>query len=80
MTNQKVRVIMVRMATDAINTNMVRKILGKDKKELYKCEECGYRYDEKEWAEKCESWCQEYKTCNVGIISHGYPPEELIKN
>ena len=54
---------------------MVRKVLDQNKKEFYECEACGYRYDKKEWAEKCELWCTEHKTCNVEIISHGYPPE-----
>lgn len=39
-------------------------------KELYQCEECGLKYAEKEWAEKCESWCKKYKSCNLEIIEH----------
>jgi len=42
---------------------------GKDAK-LYQCPECGFYYKEKEWAEKCESWCKEYKSCNLEIIKH----------
>lgn len=63
------------MATVAIKINMVRKIFNQNKKELYKCEACGYHYDEKDWAEKCELWCNEHKTCNIEIIGHGYPPD-----
>lgn len=37
---------------------------------LYKCEECGFTYAEKEWAEKCEAWCREHKSCNLEITSH----------
>ncbi|MEK7663943.1 MAG: nucleotide exchange factor GrpE [Patescibacteria group bacterium] len=37
---------------------------------LYQCKECGFHYREKEMAEKCEMWCKEHKTCNVGIIKH----------
>jgi len=37
---------------------------------IYKCPECGIEYYEKEWAEKCETWCKEHKTCNVEIIKH----------
>ncbi|MBI2577569.1 MAG: hypothetical protein HYV77_01860 [Candidatus Wildermuthbacteria bacterium] len=44
--------------------------------ELRQCKECGFRYIEKEWAEKCEAWCREHKSCNLEIISHGTPPEE----
>ena len=39
-------------------------------KELYQCEECGLKYAHKEWAEKCESWCKKYKSCNLEIIEH----------
>ena len=43
-------------------------------KEYYQCEECGFRYEEKEWAEKCEVWCKEHKSCNIEITAHGMPP------
>ena len=46
------------------------KELKKENGELYQCEECGFNYDEKEWAEKCEAWCREYKSCNLEITSH----------
>jgi lipopolysaccharide biosynthesis regulator YciM len=41
----------------------------------YQCEECGFLYKEKEWAEKCEAWCREHQSCNLEIIQHGKPPE-----
>lgn len=44
---------------------MVRKING-----LWVCEECGLKYKEKSWAEKCEEWCKKYKSCNLEIIKH----------
>ncbi len=37
---------------------------------LYQCEECGFKYAEKEWAEKCEVWCKEHHTCNIEITAH----------
>lgn len=37
---------------------------------LYQCPECGLKYQEKEWAEKCENWCKEHKSCNLEIIKH----------
>ncbi|MBI3335749.1 MAG: hypothetical protein HY001_04595 [Candidatus Portnoybacteria bacterium] len=63
------------------------KIIQKDDKKLYQCEECGFLYENKnlafgenlsgftskEWAEKCEAWCSKNKSCNVEIISHGKP-------
>lgn len=36
-------------------------------KELYKCQECGFKYLKKELAEKCEAWCKEHKSCNLEI-------------
>ncbi len=36
----------------------------------YQCAECGLRYAEKEWAEKCEAWCRERHTCNIEITTH----------
>lgn len=45
-------------------------------KPQYQCEECGFVYDEREWAEKCEAWCREHQTCNLEIIQHGQPPRD----
>ena len=42
----------------------------KHNKVLYKCPECGLEYEEKSWAEKCEAWCGEHKSCNLEITSH----------
>ena len=39
------------------------KVIQKENKELYQCPECGFHYDEKEWAEKFEAWCREHKSC-----------------
>jgi len=41
-----------------------------ENKELCQCEECGFHYTEKEWAEKCEVWCGEHKSCNIEITAH----------
>jgi len=43
---------------------------GHKENEVYQCPECGFKYQEKEWAEKCEAWCKEHKTCNLEIIEH----------
>ena len=45
------------------------KIIQRDK-ELHQCEECGLKYIDKKWAEKCEAWCKKYKSCNLEIIDH----------
>ena len=50
---------------------MVKEIKDKNKNQkLYACEECGFKYGEKKWAEKCQEWCGEHKSCNLEIISH----------
>jgi rubrerythrin len=53
----------------------VVKELQKGNTTLYVCEECGYAYEEKEWAEKCQAWCGEHQSCNLEIIQHGAPLE-----
>lgn len=50
------------------------KFLKQESEDIYICEECGYRYKEKETAEKCEAWCRENHSCNLEIIKHGEPP------
>ena len=52
--------------------------LGASNKELYQCEECSFHYEDsstslttgREWAEKCEAWCREHKSCNIEITAH----------
>lgn len=53
---------------------MVRE-MQKNDQTIYICEECGFAYKEKEWAEKCQQWCQQNHSCNLEIIQHGGPLE-----
>ncbi len=39
-------------------------------KTLYKCEECGFLYAGRNWAEKCEKYCKDNKSCNLEITKH----------
>jgi len=55
---------------------LMGKVVQKEGKALYQCEECGFKYEDKEWAKKCEVWCREHKSCNLEIIKHGMPPEK----
>lgn len=54
---------------------MVKQI-KKNGKALYVCEFCGFAYEEKEWAEKCQKWCQEHQSCSLDIIQHAVGVEE----
>jgi len=42
---------------------------------LYICEACGYAYEQKEWAEKCQEWCQKHQSCNIEITANAIPIE-----
>ncbi len=44
-----------------------------NEKKIYVCIVCGFEYEEKQWADKCEAWCREKKSCNLDIIKHGRP-------
>jgi len=48
---------------------MVKKI-RKEGKLCFQCEECGFVYKDKEWAEKCEVWCKEHHSCNIEFTKH----------
>lgn len=53
---------------------MVRE-MRKNGKILYVCEECGFAYEQKEWAEKCQQWCKQHQSCNLEITQHAVPSE-----
>jgi hypothetical protein len=52
------------------------KVLEKSGKNLYQCEICSMKYEEKEYAEKCEKWCGENKSCNLDIIKYAIEENE----
>ena len=39
-------------------------------KKYYQCGVCGFEYDDKKWAERCEEWCEEKGACSVAITAH----------
>ena len=47
----------------------------KDGKTVYACEECGFLYEDRQWAEKCQAFCAEHQACSIEITQHGVPPE-----
>jgi len=48
---------------------MVRTV-KKRGKTFYACGACGFTYEEKMWAEKCEDFCTKHHSCSLEITSH----------
>ncbi len=40
---------------------------------FYLCEACDLAYKEKEWAQKCQEWCEQHHSCNLEITQHVVP-------
>ena len=51
-------------------TALMVKTIKKEGGDLYQCQECGFHYEDREWAEKCETWCRENHTCNLEITEY----------
>jgi len=45
-------------------------MMVKEVNSKFQCEECELFFKDKEWAEKCEKWCSENKSCNLDIMKH----------
>lgn len=58
---------------------MIRQV-KQENKETYQCEECGFHYEEKEQAEKCEAWCKERHSCNLEITAHALENKTIQQN
>ncbi|KKL94077.1 hypothetical protein LCGC14_1868260 [marine sediment metagenome] len=41
-----------------------------EEKTYYTCEACGLKYEEREWRDKCQEWCERTHSCNLEIIEH----------
>jgi len=55
------------------------KAVNKKEKILYQCEECGFHYQDKNLAEKCEIWCKEHQSCNIEITGHAEENKKVKK-
>jgi len=53
---------------------MVKKVEIKGKK-YYQCESCGFYYEDRAWAEKCQAFCEEHKSCSTEITGHSVKVE-----
>jgi len=45
-------------------------------KTVYQCEVCGFHYEQKEMAQKCEEWCGKRYSCNIEIIKYAIENRE----
>ena len=45
---------------------MVKEII-RDNKKYFQCKICKLIYENKNMAEKCQKWCEKYKSCNLAI-------------
>jgi molybdopterin-guanine dinucleotide biosynthesis protein A len=43
--------------------------------EYYLCEKCDMSYLNKDLANKCEAFCEEFKACNIDITKHAVKEE-----
>ncbi len=48
---------------------MVKEV-EKQGKTYFQCEECGFYYKERGWAEKCEDFCKKNNSCSLEITKH----------
>ncbi|MBI2176417.1 hypothetical protein HYU40_03675 [Candidatus Woesearchaeota archaeon] len=39
-------------------------------KSYYVCQECGFAYETRELAQKCEEWCTKHHSCSLEITKH----------
>ncbi|GBD34791.1 hypothetical protein HRbin35_00542 [bacterium HR35] len=44
------------------------KIIQRENKNYYQCEECQHVYENEVLAKECEDWCKKYKNCNLEIV------------
>jgi predicted ATP-dependent serine protease len=54
---------------------MVKELVKKGKT-FYICEACGFAYEQEEWAEKCQEWCEKHNSCNLEITQHAISLED----
>lgn len=55
------------------------KTSAQNNKKLYQCEVCGFHYERKERAEKCEAWCKERHSCNLEITANAEENKEVLE-
>lgn len=39
-------------------------------KTYFRCEDCGFFYETRELAQKCQNFCEEHKSCSLEITKH----------
>ncbi len=46
------------------------KNVNKGGKSHFMCDECGFAYEIRELAQKCEDWCKAHHSCSLEITRH----------
>jgi len=44
--------------------------IEKNKQTYYVCPRCKLTYEDKSWAEKCETWCRDNDSCSLEVTLH----------
>lgn len=48
---------------------MIKEVIKGDKT-YYQCDLCKFYYETKELAQKCDKFCEKYKSCSIEITKH----------
>lgn len=56
--------------TDSVATYDNLKPDTTSKQDLYTCKLCNFSYEDKAWADKCENFCRDSKSCSLEITKH----------
>lgn len=43
---------------------------AKEGKPCFLCGECGFAYETRELAQKCQDWCREHHSCSLDITKY----------
>ncbi|MBI2046825.1 hypothetical protein HYT26_01520 [Candidatus Pacearchaeota archaeon] len=55
------------------------KTIKKKNSAPYTCKICKLSYKDKRWADKCEAWCRNSKSCNLEITKHAIKSRNAMK-
>jgi len=44
---------------------------------VFKCEKCGWLYEDFNIAERCQEWCEKHKSCNLRFQKYAIKINEI---